>query len=159
MPSIDPQIMSHQLNVWPNARLAKQKKIMYGVEKREAMRSEVEKLVEANFVRKVAYLEWLANPVLVKKSNGKYRMCIDFTDINQAYPKDYYPLPNINKLVDAIADFEYLSSLDVMSGYHQIPMHKADKEKTSFITETGLIATGQCLWTEECRSILSEVDE
>lgn len=72
-------------------------------------------------------------------------MCIDFTDINQAYPKDYYPLPNINKLVDAIADFEYLSSLDAMSGYHQIPMHKADKEKTSFITETGLIATGQCL--------------
>lgn len=82
------------------------------------MRIEVEKLVKANFVREVAYIEWLANPVFVKKSNGKYRMCIDFIDLNQACPKYYYPLHDTNKLVDATAGFEYLSFLDVMSSYH-----------------------------------------
>lgn len=101
------------------------------------MRTEVHKLVEDNFVREVAYPKWLANLVFVKKSNGKYHMCIDFIDLNQTCPKDYYPLPDINKLIDAMASFEYLSSLDAMSSYHQIPMHKANEEKTFFITEDG----------------------
>lgn len=61
-------------------------------------------------------------------------MCIDFTDLNQACSKDCYPLLNINNLVDATGRFDYLSSLDVMSGYHQISMNEANKEKTSFIT-------------------------
>lgn len=143
MPSIDYQIMSHQLNVHPNTKPVKQKKRMYGAEKREAMRLEVEKLVKAKFVKELAYSEWLANPVLVKKSNEKYRMCINFTDLNQACPTNCYLLPDINKLIDATTGFEYLSSLDGMSGYHQIPMHKADEEKTSFITEDGTY----CYWT------------
>lgn len=92
---------------------------MYGAEKREVMRTKVEKLAEANVVREVAYPEWLANPVLVKKkTNGKYRMCIYFTDLNQACLKDYYSLLGINKLIDAMAKSEYLSFLNVMSGYH-----------------------------------------
>lgn len=92
MPGIDPQVMSHKLNVLPDARPVKQKKGMYEAEKREAMRTKVEKLVEAKFVKEVASPEWLANPIFVKKSNMKYRMCIDFTDLNQAYPKDHYSL-------------------------------------------------------------------
>lgn len=114
-----------------------------GQKKREAMRLEVEKLVKTKFVKELAYSELLANPVLIKKSNEKYRMCINFTDLNQACPKNCYLLPDINKLIDATTGFEYLSSLDGMSGYHQIPMHKADEEKTSFITEDGTY----CYWT------------
>lgn len=83
----------------------------------------------------MAYLELLANLVLVKKTNGKYRICVDFSNLNQVYPKYYYPLSDINKLVDATASFECLSSLDAMSGYHQTPMDKANEEKASFITE------------------------
>lgn len=102
---------------------------MYEAEKRKATRSEVEKLIEVKFIRKVAYLEWLANAFLVKISNGKYKMCIEFTDLNQACPKDYYPLPTINKLIDATIGFEYFSSLNGMSSYHQIPMHEVDSMK------------------------------
>lgn len=91
---------------------------MYEAEKSEAIRMKVEKLVEANVVREVTYPEWLANHVLVKKSNGKYQMCIYFIDLNQACPKYYYHLPGINKSIDAMAKSEYLSYVDVMSGYH-----------------------------------------
>lgn len=137
MPSIDSQVMSHKLNIYPDSKSVKQRKTMYGAEKREATRLEVEKLMEAKFIKEVPYLEWLANPVLIKKSNGKYQMYIDFVDLNQAYYKDCYHLPNINKLINTMTGFEYLSSFDAMSSYHQIYMHKENKEKTSFITEDG----------------------
>lgn len=64
-------------------------------------------------------------------------MCVDFTDLNKAYPKDSYPLPKIDKLMDSTAGYEFLSSLDAYSRYHQIPIHPTDEEKTSFITERG----------------------
>lgn len=89
MPEMDPQIMSHKLNVSPKVKPIKQKKSMYGAEMRKATRSEVEKLIEAKFIREVGYLKWLANLVVIKKSNSKYQMCIDFTNLNQAYSKDY----------------------------------------------------------------------
>ena len=97
----------------------------------------MQKLEDSRFIREVMYPQWLANPVLVKKANGKYRMCIDFTNLNQPCPKDCYPLPDINKMVDSTAGFEYMSSLDTMSHYHQIPMDRSNEEKTSFITEDG----------------------
>ncbi|GKV48140.1 hypothetical protein SLEP1_g54971 [Rubroshorea leprosula] len=96
------------------------------------IKEEVEKLLQAGFVRKVDYCEWVANPVLVKKANGKWRMCIDYTNLNQACPKDCYPMPNIDKLVEAASENERLSLLDAYSGYHQVPMAPEDEEKTSF---------------------------
>lgn len=112
-----------------------QKKRRLGVEKRRAVDEEVEKLVEAGFIREVEYTTWLANVVMVKKSNSKWRMCTDFTDLNKACPKDTYPLPNIDALVDGVSDYEVMSFLDAYSGYNQIPMHRPDNEKTTFITE------------------------
>nr|AAS98502.1 putative polyprotein [Oryza sativa Japonica Group] len=81
--------------------------------------------------------EWLANPVLVRKSNGKWRMCVDFTDLNKACPKDDFPLPRIDQLVDSTAGCELMSFLDAYSGYHQIHMNPLDIPKTSFITPFG----------------------
>ena len=83
------------------------------------------------------YPEWLANVVLVKKANGKWRLCIDFTDVNRACPKDSFPLPRIDLIVDATASHELLSFMDAFSGYNQINMDPVDQEKTSFITEQG----------------------
>jgi hypothetical protein len=83
------------------------------------------------------YLEWLANTVMVKKANGKWRMCIDFTDLNKACSKDEFPLPRIDSLVDAAAFSELMSLLDCYSGYHQIWMKKEDEPKISFITISG----------------------
>jgi hypothetical protein len=82
---------------------------------------------------------------MVKKANGKCRMCIDFTDLNKACPKDEFPLPRIDSLVDAATSSELMSLLDCYSGYHQIWMKKKDEPKTSFITTVVLIATFGCL--------------
>ncbi|GKU88859.1 hypothetical protein SLEP1_g3075 [Rubroshorea leprosula] len=82
--------------------------------------------------QKVDYCEWVANPVLVKKVNGKWWMCIDYTNLNDACPKDCYPMPNIDKLVEAASGNKRLSLLDAYSGYHQVPMALEDEEKISF---------------------------
>ena len=98
---------------------------------------EVSKLIQARAIREVNYLDWLANVVLVKKANGKWRLCIDFTDVNRDCPKDSFPLPWIDLMVDATAGHELLSFMDAFSGYNQIRMDHSDQEKTSFMTEQG----------------------
>ncbi|GKV48647.1 hypothetical protein SLEP1_g55446 [Rubroshorea leprosula] len=102
------------------------------VHKLETIKSEVEKLLQAGFVRRVDYCEWVANPILVKKSNGQWRMCIDYTNLNEVCPKDCHPLPSIDKLVEAASENERLSLLDAYSGYHQVHMAPEDEAKTSF---------------------------
>ena len=99
---------------------------------------EVNKLLAANFIREVHYPEWLANMVMVKKANGKWRMCVDFTDLNQACPKDSFPLPRIDQLVDSTAGHKLLTFMDAFSGYNQIQMAEEDQEKTAFITSQRL---------------------
>ena len=84
------------------------------------------------------YPEWLANVVLVKKANGKWRMCVDFTDLNKACPKDSFPLPRIDQLVDFTAGHKLLTFMDAFSRYNQIKMAEEDQEKTAFITSQGL---------------------
>ena len=106
-------------------------------ERKKAAQGEVQKLLDAGVIRVVQYPEWLANVVMVPKKNGKWRMCIDFTNLNKACPKDEYLLPRIDTLVDAAAGSEMLSKLDCFSGYHQIFMNKRDEEKTSFTTPFG----------------------
>jgi len=86
-------------------------------------------------IREIQYPEWLANIVLVKKASGKWRMCIDFTNLNKACPKDSYPLPNIDALVDNASGCRLLSLLDAFSRYNQIRMHPKDEFKTKFMTE------------------------
>ena len=99
---------------------------------------EVDKLLSANFIQEVYYPEWLANVDMVNKSNGKWRMCVDFTDLNKACPKDSFPLPRIDQLVDSITGHELLNFMDAFSGYNQIMMDEQDQEKTAFITSQGL---------------------
>jgi hypothetical protein len=81
---------------------------------------------------------WLANPVLVKKKNGKWRMCVDYTSLNRACPKVPFPLPRIDQIVDSTARCELLCFLDAYSGYHQIKMKESDQLTTSFITTFGM---------------------
>ena len=92
----------------------------------------------AGFIREVYYPEWLANIVLVKKANGKWRMCVDFIDLNKACLKDSFPLLRIDQLVDSTARHKLLTFMDVFSGYNQIRMAEEDQEKTAFITSQGL---------------------
>ena len=103
-----------------------------------AVMDEVTKLLATGFTREVHYLEWLANVVIMKKANGKWRMCVDFTDLNKACPKDSFPLPRIDQLVDSIAGHKLLTFMNSFSGYNHIRIAKEDQEKTFFITSQGL---------------------
>ena len=138
MPGIDPTIIVHRLNVNPASSPIRQKKRVFAQERDKAVAKEVRKLLEAGFIREVYYPNWLANMVMVKKSNGKWRMCVNFTDLNKACPKDSYPLPRIDTLVDSTAIHELLSFIDAFSSYNQIKMNEKDQERTSFITSQGL---------------------
>ncbi|GAU31790.1 hypothetical protein TSUD_22360 [Trifolium subterraneum] len=137
MPGIDPEVACHQLTIDPRASAVVQRRRKQSPEKAEAARKDVKDLLEANFIAEAQYTTWLSNVVLVKKSNGKWRMCVDYTDLNRACPKDAYPLPNIDKLVDNSSGFKLLSFMDAYSGYNQIKMAEIDKKKTAFMTETG----------------------
>jgi hypothetical protein len=101
-------------------------------EKRRAIGEEIHKLMAAGFIKEVFHPEWLANPVLVRKKGGKWRMCVDYTVLNKACPKVPYPLPRIDQIVDSTARCETLSFLDAYSGYHQIRMKESDQLATSF---------------------------
>ena len=94
--------------------------------------------MEADFISEVFYPDWLANVVMVKKSNGKWRMCINFIDLNKACPKDNFSLPRIDQPVDSTAGHKLLSFMDAFSRYNQILMDEDDQEKTSFVTSQGL---------------------
>ena len=87
---------------------------------------EVRKLEDAGFIRKVYYPDWLANVVMVKKANRKWRMCVDFTDLNKACLKDSYPLLQVDILVDSTARHQLLSFMDAFSGYNQIKLNEAN---------------------------------
>ncbi len=91
--------------------------------------------MKAGFIREVSYLEWISNFVLVRKATGKWRMCIDFTDLNRACPKDNFPLPKIIQLVNSTARYSLLSFMDAFSGYNQILMYEQDEENMMFITK------------------------
>uniref|UniRef100_A0A2N9HJD1 Uncharacterized protein n=1 Tax=Fagus sylvatica TaxID=28930 RepID=A0A2N9HJD1_FAGSY len=111
MPGIDPATICHKLNVDPSIRPIKQKRRVFAPDRNQAISDE---------------------------ANGKWRMCVDFTDINKACPKDSFPLPRIDQLVDSTAGHRLLTFMDAFSGYNQIMMDESDQEKTSFITSKGL---------------------
>jgi hypothetical protein len=127
-------VIEHSLGIDPSVRPKKQRLRKMSDEKTEVAKDEVHRLLEANFIELVAYPTWLANVVMVQKKSGRWRMCIDFSSLNKACPKDNFPLPWIDKIVDSAAECEVMSLLDCFSGYHQIYMKEEDKASTSFIT-------------------------
>ncbi|CAH9054188.1 unnamed protein product [Cuscuta epithymum] len=142
MTGIDPKIITHKLNVNPSYKPVRQRRRRFARERNDIINQEVEALLQTGKAREVRYPDWLANVVVVKKKaakgkKAKWRVCVDFTDLNKACPKDSFPMPHIDVLADATAGHEMLSFMDAFSGYHQIQLHCDDQEKTAFITETG----------------------
>ena len=101
------------------------------------IKAEIEKLLRAGFIKPIEHPTWLANVVPVRKKNGQIRVCVDFRDLNKACPKDDFPLPNIDMLVDGTAGHELFSFMDGFSGYNQIKMAIGDAECTAFRTPVG----------------------
>ena len=138
MPGIPASIIQHRLKVDPEKKPVQQRRRVFAPERNKVVMDEVNKLLAANFIREVHYPEWLANVVMVKKANGKWRMYVDFTDLNQVYLKDSFSLPRIDQLVDSTAGHKLLTFIDAFSGYNHILMAEEDQEKTAFVTSQGL---------------------
>ena len=138
MTGVPRELAEHSLNVNPNAKPVKQSLRRFGDEKRKAIAKELARLELAGFIEEVIHTEWSANPVMVpKKDTTDLRMCVDYTALNKACPKDPFALPRIDQVIDSTAGSELLCFLDAYSGYHQIQMKESDKVKTSFITPFG----------------------
>ncbi|CAA0811070.1 Unknown protein, partial [Striga hermonthica] len=134
---ISAEVIEHRLNIDLSVRPVKQKRRHHGAEMDKIIEQEVEKLLGAGHIKEIKFPEWLSNTVMVSKSEGKWRMCIDFRDLNKACPKDLYPLPRIDQLVDSTAGCELLSLMDASQGYHQIPLAREDRKRVSFVTSRG----------------------
>jgi hypothetical protein len=111
-------IIEHSLSIDPSVRRKKQRLRKMSDEKTETTKAKVHRLLETKFIEPKAYPIWLANIMMVQKNNGKWHMCIDFTSLNKACPKDNFPLPQIDKIVDRAAGCEVMSLLDCFSGDH-----------------------------------------
>uniref|UniRef100_A0A2N9FJP4 RNase H type-1 domain-containing protein n=1 Tax=Fagus sylvatica TaxID=28930 RepID=A0A2N9FJP4_FAGSY len=138
VPGVDPNYIEHRLNTDPHSKPVQQRARRSAPVHAEAVQKEVERLLKAGAIREIQYPTWLSNTVVVKKKNGKWRVCVDFTNLNQACPKDPFPLPKIDQLVDATAGHDRMSFLDAFQGYHQIALSIEDREKTAFITPLGI---------------------
>ncbi|XP_070682894.1 uncharacterized protein [Malus domestica] len=139
MLGIDPEVACHQLNVDLSYPPHRQKQRRFAPERYQSISKEVDRLIEVGFIRDVWCPTWVSNVVVVgKKEKGKWRVCVDYTNLNRACRKDCFPIPKIDQTVDATAGYALLSFLDAYSGYNQIPMAVEDQEKTAFITERGL---------------------
>ena len=135
MPDIDPDFLCYHITMDPQVRPVRQRRRNFDDERRQVIREETQKLLSADHIWEIQYPEWLADEVLVKKASGKWRMCVYFRDLNKACPKDSYPLPSIDALVDSVASCRLLNFLDAFSGYNHIRMHPRDECKTTFMTK------------------------
>ena len=136
-PGLNPEFICHHLNVDSSTTPKKQSPRHPSNEHVEAIKFEVFKLKQAGAIKEIFYPQWLANTVVVKKKTGKWRVCVDFTDLNKACPKDPFPMSKIDQLVDATVGHPRMSFLDAFQGYHQIPLAAEDQEKTAFVTLVG----------------------
>ena len=163
---------SHKLNVVPSAKPIKERVRRFHPNRHQIIKAKVDNLLDAGFIREVKYPEWLANVVVVPKKGGKWRACVDYTDLNNACPKHSFPLPRIDQIVEASSGHGMLPFLDAFLGYHQFPMYPLDVEKTTFITPHGLFyynvmsfglknagATYQRLVTKMFRQLLGKTME
>jgi hypothetical protein len=134
MPGVPRELAKHSLDVSKTAKPVKQKLHRFAKDCKEVNRVEVLKLLATGFIRECKNPVWLTNPVLVPKKTDQWRMCINYTDLSRHCPKDPFPLPRIDQVVDSTAGSTLLFFLDCYSGYHQIALKVSDQDKTAFIT-------------------------
>jgi hypothetical protein len=140
MPGIDPSIVVHEIKTYPGAKPVRQRLRPVHPRKAAAIKLEVEKLLKAGFIYPVALTEWVSNPVPIDKKGGSIRVCVDYRDINKACPKDNFPTPFVDQIVDDCAGSEIFSLMDGFSGYNQINIAPEDQHKTTFICPWGTFA-------------------
>jgi hypothetical protein len=131
MPGLDRSIVEHRLPLkkgfWPFQQRARQMR----TEVLEEVKKEIEKMLEAGFIRPCRYAEWISSIVLIQKKDGRWRVYVDFRDLNRATPKDEYPMHVVETLINAAAGNKIMSFMDGNAGYNQIFMAPEDIHKTA----------------------------
>eukprot|EP00253_Pinus_taeda_P019234 PITA_19234 len=140
MPGIDPSIVVHEIITYPGAKPIRQRLRQVHPRKAAAIKAEVEKLLKAGFIYPIPLTDWVSNIVPVTKKQGTIRVCVDYHDINWACPKDNFPTPYIDQIIDECAGSEMYSFMDGFFGYNQINIAPADQHKTAFICPWGTFA-------------------
>ena len=140
MSGIDSSIVEHEIKMYPDVKPIRQRLRQVHPKKATAIKSEVEKLLHAGFIYPVPLTDWVSNIVLVMKKQGTIRVCVDYRDVNQACPKDNYPTPFIDQIIDECAGCKIFSFMDGFSGYNQINIRPQDQSKTAFICPWGTFA-------------------
>ncbi|GJU40946.1 reverse transcriptase domain-containing protein [Tanacetum coccineum] len=128
----------HRINVFDHAEPIKQKKRSLALERNEVIHSQVKELIEAGILREVKYQTWVSNPMVVKKDNEKWKLRVDFTNINKACIREPHPLPAAEQKAEGLHKYRLKCFLDAYKGYHQIPIAEKDEEKTAFFTREGV---------------------
>jgi len=128
----------HRLNIKPDAKPVKQQQRPFCPNIMEAIEAKVHKLIACGFIREEQHPDWVANIVPVLKKNGKIRICIDYHDLNTACPKEEFPLPITDVMIDNTCGFERMSFMDGFLGYNQIKMYPDDEKHTSFRAPLGV---------------------
>ena len=134
MPGIHPSVASHRLNVIPSLRPIRQKVRRFHLDRQRIIQSEVDKLLTTGFIKEVKYSDWLAIVVVNPKKGEKWRVYVNYTNLNDTCLNDSFPLPRIDQIVDSIIGHGMLYFIDPFSRYHQILMFQLDEENTAFVT-------------------------
>ena len=137
IPGLSTDIVIHKLPIREDCKPVQQKLRRMRPDVLLKIKEEVKKQYNVGFLQEIKYSEWVANIVPVPKKDGKVRMCVDYRDLNKASPKDNFPLPHIDTLVDNTAKHSLFSFMDGFSGYNQIKMCPNDMHKTTFVTQWG----------------------
>jgi hypothetical protein len=134
---IPPAIVQHSIPLIPGTQPVRQRERRMNPRLQLIVKAELEKLLEVGFIKPVEITDWVSPMVLVKKKNGKLRVCIDYRRLNKATQKDHFPLPFVNQILDEVAGHELYTFLDGYSGYNQVSIHPDDYHKTAFTTPWG----------------------
>ena len=144
MPGLDTEVIMHHLSTTPGVKTLKKKLRKMHPHVALLVKAELEKFLKANFVRAIDYAKWISNIVPVSKHDKSIRVCTDFRDLNKACPKDDFPLPNIDMIVDMTVGYAMYSLMDGFSSYNQIKIAPEDQEKKTFT----------CAWGTFCWNVM-----
>ena len=140
MKGISPKNCTHHIYIEENCKPIRQPQRQMNPNLREIVKEELQKLLNVNFIYPISDSQWVSPLVIMPKKNGKWRVCIDYWELNKATLKDHFPLPFIDQVLDTLAGKKYFSFFDGFSGYNQIQVALEDQDKTTFTCPWGTYA-------------------
>jgi hypothetical protein len=140
MPGIDPRIVEHEINTYPDAKPVQQHLRVVNPRKAPSIKADVEKLLNVVFIYPIPLIKWVSNLVPMNKKKGPICVCMEFCALNKACPKDNFPMPLIDHILDECVGSEIFSFMDGFLGYNQIQIKLKDQHKTTFICPWGTFA-------------------